>query len=345
MRVVLERVLYLKLINQILIPTNGIIRIDDFDISKVNLYSYRSQIGVVPQDSILFKGTVQQNIALAKPEANFDEISKAAKLADAHDFIQKLTSGYSTEVGERGANLSGGQRQRIAMARMFLQSPKLLLLDEATSSLDIKSEKKILQNLLNISDKKTVIFISHRLNNFIDADQIFYLYNGTIVENGDHNELISLAGRYKALFDEREKLENMMKNIKINSDDYFLNSTGQDLVYKQPPKWTKVLVWSIAGSFGFGLIFACISRIDEVVIARGELQAVGAERPIKSPISGIISKIYVSEGKSVNTGDKLIEFDSNVLFAREESLKAKLEELIISKKIRRRYPKRSFNSS
>jgi ATP-binding cassette subfamily B protein len=195
----------LKLINQILIPTNGIIRIDDFDISKVNLYSYRSQIGVVPQDSILFKGTVQQNIALAKPEADFDEISKAAKLADAHDFIQKLTSGYSTEVGERGANLSGGQRQRIAMARMFLQSPKLLLLDEATSSLDIKSEKKILKNLLNISDKKTVIFISHRLNNFIEADQIFYLYNGTIVERGSHKELMSLSGRYKVLFDERGK--------------------------------------------------------------------------------------------------------------------------------------------
>ena len=125
----------------------------------------------------------------------------------------------------------------------------------------------------------------------------------------------------------------MTKDIKVNSDDYFLNSTGQDLVYKQPPKWTKALVWSIAGSFGFGLIFSCISRIDEVVIARGELQAIGAERPIKSPISGIISKIYVTEGKSVNTGDKLIEFDSNVLFAREESLKAKLEELIISKKL------------
>ena len=125
----------------------------------------------------------------------------------------------------------------------------------------------------------------------------------------------------------------MKKDLKVNSDDYFLNPSGQDLVYKQPPKWTKALVWSIAGSFGFGLIFSCISRIDEVVIARGELQAIGAERPIKSPISGIISKIYVSEGKRVNTGDKLVEFDSNVLFAREESLKAKLEELIISKKL------------
>ena len=125
----------------------------------------------------------------------------------------------------------------------------------------------------------------------------------------------------------------MTENMDVNSDDYFLNSTGQDLVYKQPPKWTKALIWSIASSFGFGLVFSCISRIDEVVIARGELQAIGAERPIKSPISGIISKIYVSEGKSVNAGDKLIEFDSNVLFAREESLKAKLEELIISKKL------------
>ena len=193
----------LKLINQIFIPTSGTIKIDNFDISKVNLYSLRSQIGVVPQDSILFRGTVQQNIALAKPEASFDEISNAAKLADAHEFIQNLNSGYSTEVGERGSNLSGGQRQRIALARMFLQSPKLLLLDEATSSLDINSEKKILKNLLNISDKKTVIFISHRLNNFIQADQIFYLYDGTIVEKGIHTELISLGGRYKALFEER----------------------------------------------------------------------------------------------------------------------------------------------
>ena len=123
------------------------------------------------------------------------------------------------------------------------------------------------------------------------------------------------------------------QDTKLNSDDYFLNSTGQDLVYKQPPKWTKILVWSIASSFGFGLIFAFFARIDEVVIARGELQAVGAERPIKSPISGIISKINISEGKNVNKGDKLIEFDSNVLFAREESLKAKLEELKMSKKI------------
>ena len=193
----------LKIINQILIQTNGTVKIDDFDISKVNLYSLRSQIGVVPQDSILFKGTVQQNIALAKPDASFDEISNAAKLADAHEFIQNLTSGYSTEVGEKGLNLSGGQRQRIAMARMFLQNPKILLLDEATSSLDINSEKIILKNLLNISEKKTVVFISHRLSNFIQCDQILFLHDGTIVESGDHNELISLKGRYKALFNQR----------------------------------------------------------------------------------------------------------------------------------------------
>ena len=142
---------------------------------------------------------------MAKPDSSFNEIANAAKLADAHDFIQKLSSGYSSQVGERGSNLSGGQRQRIAMARMFLQNPKLLLLDEATSSLVVNSEKVILKNLLNISEEKTVIFISHRLSNFIKSDQILFLHNGSIVENGNHNELIMLEGRYKSLFEERGK--------------------------------------------------------------------------------------------------------------------------------------------
>ena len=124
-----------------------------------------------------------------------------------------------------------------------------------------------------------------------------------------------------------------LKDITENYDDSFLNTSGQELVYKQPPKWTRVLIWSILGSFGFGLVFACFARIDEVVIARGELQAIGAERPIKSPISGIINNIYINEGKRVNKGDILIEFDSNVLIAREESLKAKLEELKIARKL------------
>ena len=192
-----------KLLFRFYDPSSGKIYIDGQCIAEVTQNSLRSNIGVVPQDSILFKGTVQQNISLAKPDASFDEICTAANLADAHDFIQKLTSGYATEVGEKGSNLSGGQRQRIAMARMFLQKPKLLLLDEATSSLDINSEKKIIHNLLSISDKKTVIFISHRLNNFIKADQIFYLHNGSIVESGNHDELMAKGGRYKALFNER----------------------------------------------------------------------------------------------------------------------------------------------
>jgi len=116
-------------------------------------------------------------------------------------------------------------------------------------------------------------------------------------------------------------------------DDYFLDTTGQEIIYKQPPKWTKALIWAISGSFGFGLLFACIARIDEVVIAKGELQALGAERPIKSPINGIVSKIHIKEGSTVESGDRLIEFDSNVLIAREESLIAKLNELILSKKL------------
>ena len=193
----------LKLINQIFVPSKGILKIDGFDIYKVNLYSLRSQIGVVPQESILFKGTIQQNIALAKPDSTFEDISNAAKLANAHDFIQNLPSGYSSEVGEKGINLSGGQRQRIAMARMFLQRPKLLLLDEATSSLDVNSEKIIMNNLKKISKTNTVFFVSHRLSNFINADQILFMHDGLLVEKGTHDELISLKGRYKALFDQR----------------------------------------------------------------------------------------------------------------------------------------------
>ena len=194
----------LKLINQIYISSSGTIKIDDFDISKVNLYSLRSQIGVVPQESILFKGTIQQNIALAKPDSTFEEITSAAKLANAHEFIQNLSSGYSSEIGEKGSNLSGGQRQRIAMARMFLQSPKLLLLDEATSSLDRHSENIIFNNLLEISKKNTIIFISHRLSNFHKADEIFFMHEGTIVERGNHKELIALNGRYKNLYESKE---------------------------------------------------------------------------------------------------------------------------------------------
>ena len=141
----------------------GRISVDDYDISKVELYSLRTQIGIVPQDSLLFEGSVQENIALTNPEASSDDVVKAAKLACAHDFIMSLPSGYGTSVGERGGALSGGQRQRIAIARSILQNPRMLIMDEATSALDYETERAVSLNLMEHFRGKTTLFITHRL--------------------------------------------------------------------------------------------------------------------------------------------------------------------------------------
>ena len=172
-------------------PYQGNIFIDNIEISKINLYSLRSQVGFFPQDSYLFDGSVQDNITLSKPEASFDEISKAAWIACADDFIQKLPNGYATPVGERGASLSGGQKQRIALARGLLRKPSLLILDESTSALDPLTEDKLIKRIRKSFHDKTIIFITHRLAKVKNADEILVMKNGQIVEKGKHNEPVS----------------------------------------------------------------------------------------------------------------------------------------------------------
>ena len=190
----------LKMLTRFFDPKGGSIEIDNTDISKVDLYSLRSQLGVVPQDSLLFDGSIQENIALTRPEASFEEIQTAAQVACADSFIQDLPSGYSTKVGERGSNLSGGQRQRIAIARMVLKQPKMLILDEATSSLDVDTEYQVTNALANLFNNRTVLFITHRLTNLVHADKILVLHKGILVEKGTHEELIKINGRYATLF-------------------------------------------------------------------------------------------------------------------------------------------------
>tara|TARA_B100000073_G_scaffold64359_1_gene47570 strand:- start:4092 stop:7070 length:2979 start_codon:yes stop_codon:yes gene_type:complete len=194
----------LKLITKLYEPNEGNIRIDNYDISKVDLYSLRSQIGVVPQDSLLFDGTVQANVSLTKPDATFEEVVDAAKLACADDFIETLPSGYSSSVGERGSALSGGQRQRLAIARMILKNPNLLILDEATSALDVDTEKRLIKNLSDAYSKKTVLFITHRIASMIHADKILVMHQSNLVEEGTHEELIALGGRYATLYKQQE---------------------------------------------------------------------------------------------------------------------------------------------
>ncbi|TAF53250.1 MAG: ATP-binding cassette domain-containing protein [Oscillatoriales cyanobacterium] len=194
----------MKLLQRLYPPLSGRIFIDGYDIAKVELYSLRSQLGVVLQDTLLFNCTVQENIALSNPDASTDEIVRAAKLAVAHDFIMGLPAGYNTVVGERGSSLSGGQRQRLAIARTILQNPRLLILDEATSALDYHSERQVCNNLAEAFAGRTVFFITHRLTTIQNADVIIMMDQGSVVERGTHKELMALKGRYYCLFQQQE---------------------------------------------------------------------------------------------------------------------------------------------
>ena len=194
----------MKLLPRLYSPTSGRLLIDGYDIDKVELYSLRRQVGIVPQDPLLFMGTVAENIALTRPDADSEEIVRAAKLACAHDFIMELPLGYSTPVGERGGALSGGQRQRVAIARTLLSNPKLLVLDEATSALDYETERRVCDNLLDSLQDCTVFFITHRLSTIRRADRVVMMHQGAIVESGSHAALMEQRGRYFALYRQQE---------------------------------------------------------------------------------------------------------------------------------------------
>jgi len=181
-------------------PFTGRLLIDGMDARDFTLRSLREQISFVLQETILFHAPVWQNIAYGKPEASRDEINRAARLANAHEFIERMPEGYDTMVGERGVTLSGGQRQRIAIARAIIRNSPILILDEPTSGLDSSSEKLVLEALGRLTAGKTVIVITHHLETIIKADVIFTLKDGRIVERGAHQQLLALSGVYAHLY-------------------------------------------------------------------------------------------------------------------------------------------------
>jgi subfamily B ATP-binding cassette protein MsbA len=195
------------LISSFYVPTSGRILVDEIDLSTVRLDSYRTQLGVVLQESFLFDGTIRENVAFSRPNATEDEIMRACRIARVDEFAESFADRYDTVVGERGVKLSGGQRQRISIARAILAEPRILILDEATSSLDSESEAMIQHGLSYLMQGRTTFVIAHRLSTIRRADQILVMEQGRIVERGTHDELYALRGRYYDLYTRQHGVE------------------------------------------------------------------------------------------------------------------------------------------
>ena len=199
-----------KLLFRFYDPTQGRITIDGQDIRMVSQESLRGAIGIVPQDTVLFNSSIFDNIRYGKPEASDEDVHNAIRLAHLETFIKQLPDGVNTMVGERGLKLSGGEKQRVAIARTILKRPPILLFDEATSSLDSKSERSILAALREIAEGHTSLVIAHRLSTVVDADRIVVLDQGTIVEQGNHEQLLALDGHYADLWSSQLRSTQLM---------------------------------------------------------------------------------------------------------------------------------------
>ena len=192
---------------------SGRVLIDGQDVRDVTQASLRANIGIVPQDTVLFNDSIRYNIRYGRVEATDDEIVKAAKLAQIHDFVESLPEGYDSDVGERGLKLSGGEKQRVAIARTILKNPGILLFDEATSALDSRTEKEIQAALRLVSRNRTTLVIAHRLSTIVDADEIIVLEAGHIVERGRHENLLAGNGTYAAMWRRQQEQAEALQRL------------------------------------------------------------------------------------------------------------------------------------
>jgi ATP-binding cassette subfamily B protein len=204
--------------------TRGQVLIDGYDVRDVTLASLRRQIGIVLQDTLLFSGTIRENIAFGKPEATMEEIIAAAKAAQAHDFITAFPEGYETPVGERGVTLSGGQKQRIAIARALLVDPRILILDDATSSVDFQTEQRLRKALAVLMEGRTSFIIAQRISTVLDADLILVLDKGRIVAQGRHEELLESSPLYAEIY-----YGELEEDVAVRRRDRFIYDASQEV--------------------------------------------------------------------------------------------------------------------
>lgn len=234
----------LQLLQRFYDPDDGEIFIDDNELRSINIRSLRSIMASVGQEPVLFSTTIGENIRYGNPKATDKDIVSAAHKSGAHDFIVKLPQGYNTLVGEKGSQLSGGQKQRIAIARALIQNPKFLLLDEATSALDYQSEKYVQEALDRASEGRTTIVVSHRLSAIRNADRILFIEKGRIIEDGTHQQLLTLKGKYYDMIshnqpEEKTESEEMLDQLSNETmeiqnnrrNSRFDNNTHHDYVY------------------------------------------------------------------------------------------------------------------
>jgi len=182
-------------------PQEGSITLDNIDIRKFYLPDYRALFGIVSQETMLFNDTIENNIRIGRNDIPYEQVIEVAKLANAYDFIMQTENGFQTRIGDRGMTLSGGERQRIAIARALLGNPEILIFDEATSALDTESEKTVQNAINSVLKNKTAVLVAHRLSTIIDADEICVIKDGTIIERGNHRQLIENKGVYNYLYE------------------------------------------------------------------------------------------------------------------------------------------------
>ncbi len=200
-------------------PQAGSISIDGQNIAEVTQDSLRKQIGMVPQDTVLFNDSIGYNIRYGRWEAREDDVKDAARMAQIDNFLGVVPGGYNAQVGERGLKLSGGEKQRVAIARTMLKAPPILVLDEATSALDTFTEREIQASLDRISKGRTTIVIAHRLSTVVDADEILVLDKGTIVERGNHHSLLEQGGVYAALWTRQREVDEAQEKLRRAAEE------------------------------------------------------------------------------------------------------------------------------